>query len=454
MKKTSLLLIGFMFIFPPLWAQETPAPASLNTELPTTKPASPALQEPGSTTPTIEPVPLTPPPETTPPQILSPDLLKKQVMMSEDWPVSFVILDDDLIVEVSLNGETLPITPASTIVIKQNLHFKTGRNLYTLRAVDQAGNVSTRSFLVGYNLEEQASDEGGDDQKGWALGAVLGFYLETDDNPTLDLSSPIDVGGLSVQGVVEDSQQADQRQRFQLALSASKPNYNLFLGAAKTDYSKVDNQILGSQVMFLGGGAGIKRGDRSAWNLDLLLTDINLGGFDYAQTIGFKPNIEFSGKEGVERYRHQWGLEFATKSFASTSLTSGNQTGLFWDYRSWDPLDRYNFKFTYGQDTEGSLTSDHSYLTTQFDWANRWDAGLLFNIGFGIQYLNYKNEEPLTTQTPLGATRVDLPLLFNTALGWKLSKWTFKGTYDYRANLSNKVIYVRTLTGLAVNASF
>ena len=90
-----------------------------------------------------------------------------------------------------------------------------------------------------------------------------------------------------------------------------------------------------------------------------------------------------------------------------------------------------------------------------FDWFNKWDSGLLFDIGTGFQYRTYENDIPLSEDTPLGTKRVDIPFRFSAGLGWAFNdQWKAMYNHKYETNLSNKVPYVRNIHGLTVNGQF
>ncbi|OGH07818.1 MAG: hypothetical protein A2600_05475 [Candidatus Lambdaproteobacteria bacterium RIFOXYD1_FULL_56_27] len=427
---------------------ETPKPAPLSTSvesLPqeTTPPA--AVEPPQS------PVAL----ERRAPQIFCPDLVRKQTTAEPQWPVSFILVDEDRITEVTLNGRPVPVTPAKTLVIHRQLVFTPGRNLVEITAKDEAGHLRRRHFLVGYKLDDPSAAEGSLESP-WRQTWILGLTQETDSNPTLDLSSPINIANLEVRGVVDDKEQTDSRRTLKLTGILASKQTSFLAGAIDSAYRKSQNQLLNSRVAFLGAGTQWSLGEGSAFKLDYLFTDMNLGGFDYLQSHGLTPAWELTTKNQSGEHRHKWGLELAYRDFADPVLTDGAQEALAWTYLGVDPqgLDRYSSKVSLGTSAEGTLTSQSRYWGADFDWKNRWEAGVLFDLGFGLQYRDYKNELPLSANTPLGATRVDLPLRFSTALGYSNWGFTLKGHYLHQVNLSNKLVYVRILRGLTLEGVF
>ena len=62
---------------------------------------------------------------------------------------------------------------------------------------------------------------------------------------------------------------------------------------------------------------------------------------------------------------------------------------------------------------------------------------------------------PLSTDTPLGTTRVDNLLRISIGPGWQFtSSWSAVLGYRYLTNLSNKQPYVRQIYGLIVEGAF
>lgn len=102
-----------------------------------------------------------------------------------------------------------------------------------------------------------------------------------------------------------------------------------------------------------------------------------------------------------------------------------------------------------------SQSAEQSFISSDLDWKNQWENGILYDIGFGIAVRRYPNQISLITKTPLGEKRLDLPLRFSTTLGWKFREgWSARYHYRYRLNLSNKVPSLRSIQGIELQGSF
>ena len=120
-----------------------------------------------------------------------------------------------------------------------------------------------------------------------------------------------------------------------------------------------------------------------------------------------------------------------------------------------DQLDRYRSLISLGRADEGTLESIQDFLSFDFDWKNQWKNGVLYDIGFGFANRRYPNQIPLSTKTPLGEKRTDLPFRFSTALGWKFMEgWSTHYHLRYGVNLSNKVPTVRIIQGIELQGAF
>jgi hypothetical protein len=286
----------------------------------------------------------------------------------------------------------------------------------------------------------------------------VGLRYEIDTNPSNDLSTPIDVG-VDVQGVVPDSEQPDSRITLKAIVGFSYGNSNAFIGAVQQTYGKSDNDQFNSTVMFLGGGWRSNPGGQNAFVAQALITDINLGDFDYAQTITLTPGYETDSKDADGSYRSLYALDVISKNFARGEQTDATVFTLKWDFNSKDPEQEDTFRnlLQLGNSTEGFEQSEYSFVGIDEDWTNIWGSGsgFRFDIGWGLQYRSYPNDEPLTTDTPLGTTRVDNLLRFSIGPGWQFTPaWSAVFGYRYLTNLSNKQPYVRQIYGLIVEGAF
>jgi hypothetical protein len=391
------------------------------------------------------------------PQILTSDLLRKQIVYEPIQTVSFVFVDDDLIERIEINGETQEFKSASTIVITKKYTFKEGRTVITVAASDEQGNERIKKFLVGYGIKDDKkfTDQKTDSEITWAVSVKAAY--ENDDNPTRDLSSPVKLGDLEIEGVVPDEEQPDTRTTLGATMVVSMDKIYSFAGGEQTNYSKPENDFLNSQAIFFGAGLSMAMSDDSDFLMSYMFLDINVGGEDFAQNHVFSPGLLFKSKDSDGSYKDLIGIDYTMKEFADSQFDAGSAMVLKWTYESWDveKQDKYYRIFAYGSVNDGTEISEYTFWQMDFDWFNKWDSGFLFDIGTGFQHRTYKNDTPLSEETGLGKYRVDIPFRFSTGLGWAFNpKWKAVYNYKYETNLSNKSPYVRNIHGLTVNGQF
>ena len=212
------------------------------------------------------------------------------------------------------------------------------------------------------------------------------------------------------------------------------------------------------QALFLGGAVSLALSETRAFVFGYTFMDVNLEGKDYGQNHSLAPALRFSGEDsGGGSYTTTLGLDYVKKKFASSGQAGASDMLLKWDYSSLDKenQDSYRRSFQVGKSSEGIVESEFSFLGFDWDWSNRWDRGMLFDIGLGIQYRNYANDTPLSTDTPLGTTHVDVPGRFSFGLGYQFRPQVRAlATYQYLLNLSNKSPYARSIVGIGINGAF
>lgn len=394
------------------------------------------------------------------PQILTTDLTRKQISKESSKSVSFVIIDDDNITQIFINGEPVQFSPGKSVVVNRIFVFKPGKTVIKVAAIDEAGNKREKEYLVGFNLADGAQLAPETEEKQaprlfWKT--VFGISLETDDNPSNDLSLPISLGDLEITGVIPDSEQPDQRTNLKGTLILVYDNLSAFFGATRTTYSKSENDYLNSQAIYFGAGYAMPLSAGRKFVLNFLALDINIGGNNYSQNMGLSPGLQFNSKDEEGTYKHLLGIDYSIKNFAASGVSNGSQMVLKWVYDSLDAekLDSYHRTFAYGTNDNGTDASQTTFFSFDYDWQNRWQSGFKWDLGMGFQHKTYKNEIPLTSETPLGSKRVDIPIRLSTGMGWHISDdWNLMYNYKYTFNLSNKTPYVRSIHGLTLNGAF
>lgn len=383
-------------------------------------------------------------PATLPPQILTSDLPNKLQAQSEAVDVTWVFVDTDTITEVKINGEVQPITPADTVVVNKTIAVDRDQVAVVVEATDEAGNTRTKSYLIyrpGYDPEAAR------------YFVVVEARYEVDDNPSNDLSSPVSLSGVDVQGVVPDDEQEDMRMGLNATVGANWKNWNALGGVSLVRYGKSENARLESDIFYVGGGYTMDNG----LFLKYLFADINLGEFDYAQEHTVTPGYQTQAIDEDGTTRHRFAVDLKLRQFARSEQDDITTQRAAWTYFNLDPegLDSFRSVVSLGSSGEGFDESEYTFVAGNFDWKNRWDSGLLFNIGFGLEYRDYANDEPLSKDTPLGDTRVDTLWRFSAAPGWRFSD-SISTLFNYRyvTDISNKAPYVRQVYGLVVRGVF
>ncbi|MBT3226375.1 MAG: hypothetical protein HOK67_21955 [Deltaproteobacteria bacterium] len=394
-----------------------------------------------------------------PPRILSPDLVRKQEILNSEQVFSLVFIDSDMIVKITINNVEQVFEAAKTVVITRNFEFEQGKSLIQVVAVDEAGNSSERSFLIGYGEKElkYISDATDDTDSGfnWKADVKVGFEL--DSNPTNDMSSAVK----PLYGVVPENNQADSRWVLDGIVSANYGPYSAVGGASAIRYAKGENDFLNSLLMF--GGIGYKSylSHGRTWMLDAMLTDINVGGYDYALVQTVSPGIEFRSRGIRGEYRSLLlGVDVIFKDFAIVSRTDGLQGTLKYDFRSLDETKHHLFHhlLALGNSSEGTKQSEYTFLKLDFDWKNIWDFGLRWDFSFGVQHRTFANDTALSKDTKLislGTKHIEIPFRLETGIGWKFSE-SLKAMFNtkYVFNMSNDVSYERLINSLTVSAVF
>lgn len=398
-------------------------------------------------------------PENQAPQILTTDLTRKQIVKEPTKSVSFVIIDDDTIQQVIINDHAVEFFPAKNVVINRRFTFKPGKTIIRVVAVDEAGNRREKEYLVGFGLTDDAKLPSDQKKKDSTLfwKVVFSTAAETDDNPSNDLSLPISIGDLEITGVIPDSEQPDTRTNYTGTLIVGLGKISAFFGGTRTTYSKAENDYLNSQAIYFGAGLGLPFPNDKKLQLNLMALDINIGGEDFSQNLKFSPGLTIHSKDEEGTYQHLLGIDYTTKDFAAEEVEKGSQLVMKWVYDSTDAekMDRYHRTFAYGTNDNGTDASEATFLALDYDWYNRWESGFKWDLGFGIQHKTFKNEVPLSSETPLGDKRVDMPIRISTGLGWYFNAdWNVMYNYEYTFNLSNKSPYVRNIHGLTLHGGF
>ena len=393
------------------------------------------------------------------PEILTSDLLKRQKVVSETLNVDFIITDKDDIVEIVINGENQTFEPSNTVVISKKFTFQHGRNLIKVVAVDDKGNQTEEKYIVAFGKDVPLIPKSLTEKKNkFSWNVSLGVKVQDDGNPSDDLGVPIDTGDIVIEGLVPDENQPDTRTTKNAMVSMSYGKFSGFLGVNTTEYTQ-QRYITNYNTAVSMFGLGYKPSSKK-WGpvVKYMLMDVNTNGYDTLQsntfTLGYQFGYVASNKSTSKQALY---LVHAKSEYAAAS-TDPSSTGTFrWEYDNTDKegLDYFRYVFARGNSIESTEDDKNSFTTLDFLWNNKWLSGVLFDIGFGFGQKTYPNDgNILSSDTPLGDTRVDIPITFNTALGYTIHGVKLKWNFDYSFNLSNKKPTVRDISGFELSGSF
>ena len=388
------------------------------------------------------------------PQVLTSDLALRQEVESSTLTVNFVIVDEDTITKVTIDGEEQTIIPGDTVLITKEFVFTRGRQIIRVVAEDEEGNRRERSYLVAFGVPLEPPPEERKEEK-LIIGFVFDVRLEVDDNPTQDLSLPFTVSEIGeLEGVIDDSEQEDTRTTLKGLASVSQGKYSGYIGFVDTSYSDDDNEFLESQVIFLGGAT--KFGSDRQWILGAALSDIDLGGNDFATLITVSPGYETRDKEEDGTSKTLYGADVSSKMFEDGTRDDGIEWAIKRNYSflETNKLDTYRGRLALGSRTEGTNESEFFFFRWDGDWANKWDSGFRWDIGLGYQYRDYPNDEDILTDELFGDTRVDNLFRVSTGVGLDFGKLSLMFNYNYTIDLSNDSPYVRQIYGLSLQGVF
>ena len=366
--------------------------------------------------------------------------------------MDFVIVDSDNVTRVTINGEPQQFTPSDTVLITKEFVFTEDRTVIEVTATDEQGNERTLQYFVFRPGVQVAAEE-----PGLKYFVRVSLAFEIDDNPSNDLSSPIDIEGVDVEGVVPDEEQEDTRFVVQALGGLIGNRWNAFVGVLSQNYSKSENENFNTRMIFLGAGYRFGAPSESSFVVRYLFVDIDIGSFDYSQQHTLTPGFEIVRKDDEGTFRDFLAVDLIFKDFAQSDADDSSQFTLKWEDIELDAAKQDSSRgvLAYGNSTEGFDESEYDFLSYNQDFVNRWDSGFRFDIGWGYEYRSYPNDEPLTEDTPLGDTRVDNLLRFSAGPGWQFNPaWFANLGYRYVTNISNKSPYVRQIYGVTVQGTF
>ena len=116
-------------------------------------------------------------------------------------------------------------------------------------------------------------------------------------------------------------------------------------------------------------------------------------------------------------------VDVTSKGFEGEDREDATQFALKWvgTHKDKAKQDSSRKTFSLGNSTEGTDATEFNFIGYDADWQNRWDSGLRWDIGFGLQYRNYPNDEDIITDELFGDTRVDNLIRFSTGIGWEFT---------------------------------
>lgn len=390
-----------------------------------------------------------------PPEILSAELALKTVLESDRLEVTFVIVDTDQVTEVTIDGEKQPITPGDTVQITRTFVFKQDVTRVKVTATDEAGHSRT----VVYTVFRPGVDPNLVAEEPAVKPRWFGNYsvrYETDSNPALDPRLPF---GFEPPGDVVRlgaGLPSDARTNLLLSGGASMGKWTAYGGIWRIGYGDPAYAAqLDVMAIFLGGAGRFQLNENNAVQVTYQLTDLNLGGGDYAQTHLISPAYITKGDDGSGGTTETtWAVDLTAKSFANPTQSGATDLWLRWDVTRVraNKLDRRRRVIAFGSASEGTPDSEQNFVSVDYDWRNQWEMGLIWDIGWGLGYRDFAPNPSNPSES-----RTDLPFRFSTGLGWEVSpQIRVIGSMRYTLNLSTSLdaLYDRLLVGVGVSGSF
>ncbi|MCJ2534405.1 MAG: hypothetical protein LN364_04140, partial [Candidatus Thermoplasmatota archaeon] len=242
-------------------------------------------------------------------------------------------------------------------------------------AIDEAGNTRGKTFLVGLGEGIKLGLEEEKKPARFSWKANFGLNYESDSNPTLDISTPIEIAGLDLQGVVPDEEQTDIRTTGNVLFSGGYGNLFGYLGGAVSRYSKKDNELLNSEAIFTGIGYYIPFSKTSNILLNGQFIDINVGEADFSQNGTLSAGVEFEKDNEKGNKKHLFAIDYTHKDFAEKERDTGSQSEFKYKFNRLDAekLDDFQFKFVAGSGDDGTEESENTFVGMDFDWFNKWE---------------------------------------------------------------------------------
>ncbi len=185
------------------------------------------------------------------PEILTTDLTRRQKVDAPQLDVSFVIFDDEVIAEVSVNGEKQKFIKANTLTINKRFTFKRGMNEIVVTAIDEKGNQRTKKYQVAFGVDLEEPPEPSD-SSGFAWKILGNVRYNHDTNPNNDLGLPVDTGDVSVEGQIADDEQADNQTAASLMAVVTWGRFAGFAGYLQSNYTKEIYEPLNSEIILAG----------------------------------------------------------------------------------------------------------------------------------------------------------------------------------------------------------
>jgi hypothetical protein len=248
--------------------------------------------------------------------------------------------------------------------------------------------------------------------------------------------------------------QADTRSNVLLTGGASRGKWTAYGGLWRIGYSDDTNaDLFDVMAVFLGGFGRFELTSNTAFQVGYQFTDLNLGAGDYNQSHLVAPAYIVKGDDGSGGTNETTlALDVTSKSFADSAQSGATDLQFRWDAQRVraNKLDRRRRLITVGKASEGTSDTEQTYVTVDYDWRNRWETGLLWDIGWGFAYRNFPTAQADTVSH-------DLPLRFSTGVGWQFRpelRVMAAMRYDLSLSTSADKLYERVILGVGVNGKF
>ncbi len=309
------------------------------------------------------------PTELTPPRILSSELAERTEVLRGELLVDFVVVDDDKITELKINGKEQEIVPGRIVSVTKLFNFKRRKTTVKVIATDEKGNVSKKIFIIR-TIKTETLQKGRGSQRFFSLG----FDQEKDSNPT----------------TVDDQTASTEANRTVTSIVFGQ-NFSLgqmFFSGQSTSYAKEEFNTYNVDAYVIGLSSTFRKTSPQL-RFTFSLGDVDVGEKDYyvsnSYTLAGGVGRYLLGGQGAGA-----DINLNQKKFADTSkvAVSAQRAKLGVRFANKELRASIAPSFVVGSDSEGTDDSKYDYNTLLVD-ARGAIGKLSLNVNFQQQVRKY-----------------------------------------------------------------